>query len=82
MITTEPIIHVGILSSKKIEFIFHGFFVTAEGEKYSGKQKAEWKNGKIFFDGKTSDELFFQPIDESNTFDLLDVVIGIHFHWE
>lgn len=82
MITTEPIIHVGILTSKKIEFIFNGFFVTVNGRKYSGKQKAEWKNGKIFFDGETSDELFFQPIDESNTFDLLDVVIGIHFHWE
>jgi len=82
MITTEPVIHVGILSSRKVEFILNGIFITSEGKNFSGKQKAEWKNGKIFFDGETFDELNFQPRDESSTFDLLDVVIGIHFHWE
>lgn len=82
VIAEEPIIHVGILSSSRIEFILNGVFMASDGEKFSEKQKAEWKNGMIFFDGKTYEELSFQPFDESSTFDLLDVVIGIHFHWE
>jgi len=56
--------------------------MTSDGKKVSGKQQVGWKNGMILFDGKTSEELSFQPLDESSTFDLLDVVIGIHFHWE
>ncbi|HRS24242.1 MAG TPA: SpoIID/LytB domain-containing protein [Paludibacteraceae bacterium] len=82
MITSEPIIHVGILSSREIAFILNGIFIISDGKNFSGKQKAEWKNGKILFDGETFYELNFQPHDESSTFDLLDVVIGIHFHWE
>ncbi|HRU63855.1 MAG TPA: SpoIID/LytB domain-containing protein [Paludibacteraceae bacterium] len=82
MITKEPIIQVGILSSSRIEFILNGAFMTSDGKKVSGKQQVGWKNGMILFDGKTSEELSFQPLDESSTFDLLDVVIGIHFHWE
>jgi SpoIID/LytB domain protein len=78
----EPIIHVGILSAPYIEFILNGKFVISNGKSYSGLQKVIWQKGKIFFDAQYFDELIFTPDITANSFDLIDVVIGINFHWE
>jgi len=79
---TEPIIHVGILSAITIEFVLNGTFSASNSKTYSGKQKAALSKGKVLFDGESSDEILFEPTAEKESFDLIDVVIGINFHWE
>lgn len=82
MKNTEPIIHVGILTNTKIEFVLNGDFNSTNGKIYSGRQNAIFQNGKISFDGEVQNELTFEPISDDKSFDLIDVVIGINFHWE
>jgi SpoIID/LytB domain protein len=76
------LINVGILSNITIEFVLNGDFISTDGRIYTGKQKAEFKDGKVLFKGKFSDEIIFNPTTENTSFDLIDVVIGINFHWE
>jgi SpoIID/LytB domain protein len=78
----ESIIHVGILSATEIEFILNGTFTASNGKTYSGKQKAEYRDGKVLFDGESVAEIIFESTDADSSFDLIDVVIGINFHWE
>jgi len=79
---TEPVIHVGILSAEEIEFVLNGTFIALSGKDYKGKQKAKYVDGKVLFDGKSHDELILEPIGEDTSFDLINVIIGIDFHWE
>ena len=78
----EPIIQVGILSNIKIEFVLNGDFISDNGKIYSGKHKAEYSDGKVFFGGERANEFTFEPTSEDASFDLIDVMIGINFHWE
>lgn len=78
----EPIIRVGILSAKKIEFVLNGVFVDKYKNEFTGKQVAKFENGIIYFNDNISKQLNFEPISSDASFDLLDVVIGINFHWE
>ncbi|MEI8086128.1 MAG: SpoIID/LytB domain-containing protein [Paludibacter sp.] len=82
MNAVEPIINVGILSSNTINFVLNGEFICSNGQVYSGQQTAEYNDGKVFFDEEDFDELLFEPAVETASFDLIDVVIGINFHWE
>ncbi len=77
----EPTIQVGILSANEIEFVLNGTF-TSSGKNYSGKHKVVCLHGAIAFDGKNWDEIVFEPSNNETSFDLIDVVIGINFHWE
>lgn len=78
----EPQVHVGILFEPQIEFILRTAF-RIEGEEVSGKQTATYSDGQILWNGRLYDELLFEPIDLSvASFELLDVTIGINFHWE
>ncbi len=79
---SEPIISVGILAAPSIEFILNGSFIASNGKKYTEGHKVQTANGKIFFDDELFDELIFEPQSEDFSFDLIDVVIGIDFHWE
>ena len=79
---SEPNIHVGILSTAQTEFVLNGVFVDKNGTQFSGQQVARLENGKIYFNGILSDELNFEPVSDNASFDLIDVVIGINFHWE
>jgi SpoIID/LytB domain protein len=81
MKNAEPIIHVGILSSVEIEFVLNGTF-TANGKSYSGAHKALCSGQTIVFDDETLQEIIFEPTGNDASFDLIDVVIGINFHWE
>lgn len=79
----EPQITVGILSRKEIEFSFLESFSFSDGTEVSGKQKAIFMDGKIYWQGKEYDELIFYPHPNAETFfELKDVTIGINFHWE
>jgi len=79
---TEPTIHVGILTSATIEFVLNGEFITPGGKTYTGKHRANYKKTKIAFGGELVDEIILEPTDENCSFDLINVVIGINFHWE
>ena len=82
MFENEPIIQVGILSSEKLEFILNGSFTTPTGTVFSGNQQTIFQDGKILFDNQFFDEIIFEPTTDVASFDLMDVVIGIGFHWE
>ena len=82
MSNTEPTIYVGILSSEKIEFVLNGTFVASNGKMYGGKHQAECRNGKVMFDHTETNEIIFVPTEETDSFELINVVIGINFHWE
>ena len=82
MTLSEPIINVGILSVEKIEFVLNGTFFATNGKSYSGTQKAIFSGETIVFDNKNFEEIIFEPMSADASFDLIDVVIGINFHWE
>jgi stage II sporulation protein D len=75
-------INVGILSNHTIRFILNGDFISANGSIYSGKQKAKYKEGKVYFNDELFEEIIFKPLKENDSFDLINVIIGINFHWE
>ncbi|MBW9278915.1 SpoIID/LytB domain-containing protein [Bacteroides fragilis] len=78
----EPKVQVGILSEPQIEFILLNPY-HINGEEVSGKQVVTYDNGHILWQGHSYDELLFEPLhEESDAFELLDVTIGINFHWE
>lgn len=77
----NPEISVGILSATRIEFILDGEF-NFEGRTYTGKHQIEYADGKILFDEQPFDKVQLIPKSENSIFTLLDVVIGIGFHWE
>jgi stage II sporulation protein D len=78
----ELYINVGIVSANSIEFVLNGEFTCTNGKTYTGNQKAEYKDGQVVFDGGYAAEIIFEPAAETSSFDLIDVVIGINFHWE
>ena len=78
-----PLISVGILSGKEIEFSFPIKFISSDGTESSGMQKAIYRDGKIHWQGKEYNELSFTPQQGAHAFfELKDVTIGINFHWE
>ncbi len=80
---TQPTISVGILRSKVIRFTLHGDFrINGNGSVVTGDQTVSVQDGKILYNNDLHDEIIFSPSSSTDSFDLLDVVIGIHFHWE
>ena len=85
----EPIISVGVLTKKKINFELYGDFkVFGFKRDFSGIFETEVKDNVIICKGpatnlEITDEVVFEPRDPlSESFVLRDVVIGIDFHWE
>ena len=78
----EPKVEVGILFEPQIEFILLAPYHVS-GKEVNGKQTVTYDEGKILWNGRQYDELVFEPLQESvAAFELLDVTIGINFHWE
>ncbi len=78
----KPVIHVGIMTASKIDFVLAGDFIMG-GEKWSGRQSVSFFNGHILWKDKSYRELQFVPLDsETGCFELQNVTIGIQFHWE
>lgn len=76
-------IYVGILTRKAITFTFNQKYVMAENGTYlKGEQRAIWTDGKIVFNGKMYNQLFFEPTSSDATFDIRAVTIGVDFHWQ
>lgn len=80
----EPQIKVGIMYEQEIFFQLNSTYILENnGKKYSGRQSVKYHAGKIIFDGNSHESLNFKPQNESvDSFELLDVTIGINFHWE
>lgn len=80
----EPKVDVGILFAENINFEFQGNYrcpSTSLVEKRC--HTAFFSQGKIFYENRLWDELVFEPVSgDTAYFELKDVVIGIHFHWE
>ena len=78
----EPKVEVGILFEPQIEFVLLAPY-RISGKEVSGKQVVTYDEGKILWNGRQYDELLFEPLQESAAaFELLNVTIGINFHWE
>ena len=78
----EPKVHVGILFEPQIEFVLLNTYLI-DGTEISGKQVVTYDEGKILWNGCRYEELLFEPRHEqTDAFELLDVTIGINFHWE
>jgi len=85
----EPLISVGILTSKVIKFELYGdFSIVGLKDNFSGVYTAEIKSDKIVcksskHEVQLNDKIEFIPSDPiSESFLLRDVVIGNKFHWE
>ncbi len=83
-VTSEPLIHVGILLQQpKIDFSLSAGYKRNGQDMQQGDYSVEITDGKILFNGETCDELIFEADDlHRNTFGLKDVIIGVQFHWE
>ena len=78
----EPQVHVGILFEPQIEFTLHAPYRIG-GNEVTGHQAATYDHGRILWQGRLYDELLFEPQDEQTaSFELHRVTIGINFHWE
>lgn len=78
----EPKVQVGILSEPQIEFILLNSY-HIKGKEIAGRQVVTYVDGQIHWQGHLYDELLFEPMhEESDAFELLNVTIGINFHWE
>lgn len=66
-----PVINVGIMTHKAISFVFNEEYVHTETGTFTiGEQRALWVNGKIVYNGKLYQELFFEPTSPQSSFDL------------
>lgn len=78
----EPKVQVCILSEPQIEFILLNSY-HIKGKEIAGRQVVTYVDGQIRWQGHLYDELLFEPMhEESDAFELLNVTIGINFHWE
>ena len=71
-----PLVSVGIVGAESITFTLNGY-----GEDGSSRT-ATIHNGLIQYDGKAHSRLCFKPQSPDDSFSLMDVVIGVNFHWQ
>lgn len=71
-----PLVSVGIVGAESITFTLNGY-----GEDGSSRT-ATIHNGLIQYDGKAHTRLCFNPQSPDDRFSLMDVVIGVNFHWQ
>lgn len=79
---TEPVVKVGILLADSIEFVLNNNYNCSNGAQYANKHVVELRNNQLWFDNKAYSKLEFTSNESDASFDLIDVVIGIDFHWE
>ncbi len=70
-----PTLAVGLLTAPEVTINF------ISGFNISGSVKFTIVNGAVYADGKPSTDRF-DPIDDGSVFEVVDVMIGIGFHWQ
>ncbi len=79
----KPYINVGITAGSEISFRLNGKYLTQNGEIMTGELKASTKgNGEISLCEKEFEAIEFTPENDSCSFTLHNVTIGISYHWE
>ena len=82
----QPTLKVGIMYEPQIRFVLNGNYQLIEtGEVFSGEHEVSISGDLILLNGKpvNSAGFVFVPVDyKAASFDLLEVTIGIKFHWE
>ena len=79
---SQPQVKVGIMSSPAIRFVFPTAY-SFGGQTVEGAQEASLSDGKVLWGGALYDSVEFTPCDaENGSFELIDVTIGVNFHWE
>lgn len=79
----QPQVKVGIMSCPAISFVFATPYKCQCGKTVEGQQQVELVNGKVKWNDTLLDSIEFTPVDEKNgSFELIDVTIGVNFHWE
>ncbi len=78
---SEPLVHVGIVCSPSIKLSFNGSFI-AENHSVSGDVSVSLQDGHVFMNDENIDGKKFVPKDKNATFTILNVEIGIGFHWD
>ncbi len=80
----EPRIQVGIiLEQPEISFSLLSTYRLNGKEVPPGNYQVALSEGKILFNGKKQDEITFESDDlHGDSFELKEVIIGLHFHWE
>jgi stage II sporulation protein D len=82
----EPHLSIGIMYQPEIIFRLNERYLLApNGVPFEGIQKVNYRDGKIWINDEMTDEetLVFEPVRyHEASFELNDVTIGIHFHWE
>ena len=71
-----PLVSVGIVGAESITFTLNGY--GADGS----TRTATIRNGLIQYDGKAHTQVCFEPQSPADSFSLMDVVIGVNFHWQ
>ena len=70
------------MSGKAISFAFPSAY-KFDGHDVTGNQEVKLTDGKVEWCGKQYDSIEFTPINaEKDFFTLIDVTIGVNFHWE
>ena len=70
----------------QIRFVLNGNYIFGPtGKIFSGEHQIQYRSGDFFLDDEKiiNQDIIFKPENyETASFDLLDVTIGIKFHWE
>ena len=81
----EPLLHVGIMAERCVQFKLMGQYRCVQTlEQFEDIDlTCSVSNSMVNFAGNVFETLNFEPLDASNcSFTLCDVTIGIDFHWE
>lgn len=82
-INEEPIIKVGIIADREINFTLNGEYNFNGNIIQAGDYCVRFQKNKIKTSfGESSTSLNLTPLNEKNTFIIHKVLIGIGFHWE
>ena len=76
-----PQVRVGIMNEPTVDFVLNNQY-QVNGNLVAGNQHVEAINGKIVWNNQSYDELLFEPVNpDTDSFTLVDVTIGVSFHW-
>ena len=77
----EPKVKVGITSAQTITFTLNAPY-TAKGSTIQGRQKVEFCEGGIMWNGNQYSSLTFVPQSAGASFSIEGVTVGKDFHWQ
>ena len=75
-------IDVGLLLSDSVDICLNGTFIGGGSDGVTGEHTVLACGDAVEWKGKAYDILLFTPVDDTCTFTVCDVIIGIDFHWE